>query len=226
MKPRLSTWTVAVSTAITLAACGGGGADTADPTTTTAGDAQTTTSVASDTTVAPEVSSDSTTTTIAPTAGEAGGMIAVTVDGVDYRFSVADDISAGNTGTFFPTRCEPNNFGAGLFWVVATAVDESGARAEPNINLTLVLPHDGQGAADTPPEFELFVASTADSPLQLDYVLATEDGLAGVGGPAYDGDLGSWTVDGSRITGEVTVFEGDHVREFFTATFDITCPAP
>jgi hypothetical protein len=212
-------WAVLAVTALVLGACGGG-SEAADPTSATDS------SNGSTTTAATGSSDDMTTTLTGPSGAGGAGEVVVIVGGVEYRLSVADDVAVGGTGTFFPTRCAPNSFGAGMFWVVATAVDESGARAEPNVNLSLSLPHDGQGTADMPPEFELFVASTAESPLQLDYVLATEDGLAGIGGPAFEGDLGSWTVDGNRVAGEVTVFEGDHLREFFTATFDVVCPAP
>lgn len=210
---------VAAAIALTSAACGGG----ADAVTTTdsRGEGATTSTAGS----SAAADAETTTTVAGPSGGGGPASVLATVEGVEYRFSVAEDIAVGTTGAFFPTACEPNLFGAGLFQVVATAVDEAGTRAEPNVNLTLVLPHDGVGTPDMPPEFDLFVGPSADSPLQLDYVLATEDGLAGVGGPAFEGDLGSWTVDGNRITGEVTTFEGDHLREFFTVTFDVTCPA-
>lgn len=157
-------------------------------------------------------------------ASSAAGGASIVVDGVEYSLSVADDIAVGGTGAFFPTRCEPDVFGSGLFSVVATAVDDTGARAEPAVTLSLVLPHDGAGSADAPPELGLSVEGEGAS--ALDYVLATDDGLAGVAGPPLEGELGTWSVDGNRITGEVTVFESDHERDFTTATFDITCPTP
>lgn len=214
MTGRHSTWVVAAASALMVAACGGGSA-TDDP--TTAGQEETATTAGG---------GEDTTATTAPPTGDGAAEVVATVDGVEYRLSVSDDVAVGDTGSFFPTRCEPNSFGAGIFWVVATAVDENGVRAEPNVNLVVNLPHEGHGSPDMQAEFELFVASSGDSPLQLSYVLANEEGLTGVGAPPYEGELGSWTVDGNRITGEVTVFEGDHLREFFTAGFDITCPAP
>lgn len=207
MTTRIRTLTLATVTAVVLAACGGNGEQgpgtTASPNTTTP--QATSTTAGADTT-----------TSAAETGGDAG--ITLTVDGTSYELSVAKDIPVGQTGVNVPTRCEPNFFGAGRFWVIAVAVDESGARLEPPVTLTLDLPHDPAAGGD-PAEFEV-----DDDSGPFEYLIATDDSVVFQAGE-YTGDVGSWTVEGNRIYGEITVYEYDHVREYVTATFDITCPA-
>lgn len=196
-----------------LAACGGG----AEPTGTTASpdpidDGTTTTS---------QSGGPGTTATTAP-APSGGGGVTVSVDGTEYQLSVADDIQVA--GVNFPTRCEPNFFGTGMFWVIAVAVDESGARAtDPEVGLSLGMfpTAEDAAAADEELEFTLDIDTPNDS---FEYTIATHSSVVFQTGE-FTGDLGSWTIDGNRIYGEITVYEYDHVREYFTATFDVTCPA-
>lgn len=201
MTTRIRTLTLATVTAVVLAACGGNGEE--GPGTTSA----------SPNTTTPQATSTSagadTTTSAAETGGDTG--ITLTVDGTSYEMSVSDDLD-------FPTRCEPNFFGAGRFWVIAIGVDEDGARKDPASGLILDLPHDPSAGGD-PAEFKV-----EDQAGPFEYLIATDDSVVFQAGE-YTGDVGSWTVEGNRIYGEITVYEYDHVREYVTATFDITCPA-
>lgn len=189
--------------ALMAAACGGGGESTDDPTDTTAPETQTTATA--------PAGADTTTSTEAAPSGDDEGSVTVTVDGTTYELSP----------TGFNTRCDPDFFGTGQFWVVAAAFDEDGEFADPQISLNLSLYPMGQ--ADDELEFELGYRPSDDSSQTLDYVLATQESVVFQAGE-FDGDLGSWTIEGNRIHGEVTVWESDHIREYFTATFDITCP--
>ena len=189
---------------VAVAACGGG--QTTDPTVTTSGGASATTTGATtgpgDTSTAPSSSGDE-------------GSVTVTIDGTTYELSVSDDVG-------FPTRCEPDFFGTGQFWVIAVALDEDGARStDPQVGLSLELFPMDRAADDL--GFDLSVRVPGDSSQSLEYLLATDDSVVFQAGE-FDGDLGSWTIDGNRIHGEVAVYEYDHIREYSTATFDITCP--
>ena len=198
-----------VLAALVVVACGGD----AEPTDTGPSDGVT---EESSTTTTATTMAEATDTTPASDPGERLEGV-VSIDGTEYRFSLGE-VTLGGIDSSFPTRCEPDFMGSGILTVVATAADDDGVRIEPNVNLAMTLPLD----SSSPDGAEFEVSDDASS---LAYVLANDEGLLGAGSPGFDGELGSWTVDGDRITGEVTVFESDHVREFFTATFDITCPA-
>jgi hypothetical protein len=211
--------TFAAATVLLVAACGGNsqGSDTTAVPGSTLPEASTTTGGAGPGTTIP---------TTTPPSSEGDGVVMVTVDGTEYRLSAAEGITVG--GAPFPSRCETNYFGTGMFWVVATAVDDNMARTvdpEVNLSLTLFPTVEAAEAADQDLEFELKVRSPSDSSQTRDYLIATDDSVVFQAGE-YEGDLGSWTIDGNRIHGEITVYEYDHIREYFTATFDITCPSP
>lgn len=207
--PRLTRTVMTVTiAAVVLAGCGGGDGQTSD----TVGSAVATSATGgTDVPAAPVTDGETTSTTTTTAAPQSGSGMAttVTIDGTTYELSTGDDIG-------YVTRCEANYFGGGIFWVIATAVDDSGARAVPNVNLELNLPH--QPNPDSDLEFKL-----TDDAGPFEYLIATDDAVVFQAGE-FDGDLGSWTVEGNRITGEITVYEYDHVREYFTATFDVTCP--
>jgi hypothetical protein len=186
--------------ALVVSACGEGNG-TADTTGTSVPGNPTTSG-------SPSGTSGPTTTPTTPSEGDDPGSV-VTIDGITYELSVET----------VATACQPNLFNTGLFQVVARAM--GGPYPGSVLDFQLFATTDAAAAAGE--ELNLtFKTKATDG--DLDYVLATEESLAMVSGPAFDGDLGSWTIDGRRIYGEVAVFESDHRREFTTATFDVTCP--
>lgn len=214
MRHRARTMAVVPILSLLVAACGGDGA--ASTTTTLAGNPTSTSGGPGDTTA----------TTQPPSSGGDEGSVTVTIDGTTYQLSTRDDIPTGAGSIMFPTTCEPNFFGRGQFWVIAVAIDADGNRAVPNVSLELSMFATIQDAedADETLEFNLQVDppdGSADE--EFDYIIATDEQVA-FQNVNFEGDLGTWTIEGNRIYGEIAVYEYDHVREFFTATFDITCP--
>lgn len=203
--------------ALVVAACGGDDG-TADPTATTAAGTPTTTSGGSGGTTA--------TTAPAPSGGDEG-RATVTIDGTTYELSMRDDIAIPGTGTNFPTQCVPNFFGSGQFVAGGVAVDENGDMdLDPQVGFGLRLFPTVEAAEASGRELTFglnYSVPDGSSGQDLDYVMANSESLV-LQGITFDGDVGSWTIEGNRIHGEIVVYEYDHIREYFTATFDVTCP--
>lgn len=151
----------------------------------------------------------------------------VTVDGVTYDLAVGE-IGIPGFEVTFPTVCNPNLMQTGWFSVIAAVVVANGELAEPQTVLILsVLPtEEAAMAVGSPIIHVLFtLAHEGDSgDRDLTYALNDELHLFNEPDTAVEGDLGSWTIDGNRIRGQVTVFEYDQKRDFFALPFDATCP--
>ncbi len=213
MSTRVRAGVAIAAVAVLVAACGGNGGNT-DP---TAPGATTTTSGGS---------GSSTVATTTPASGGDEGSATVTIDGTTYELSTRNDIPIGVGSVMVPTRCEPDFFGRGQFWVIAVAIDADGNQAVPQVSLELSLfpTIEDAEAADEALEFNLQVdPPDGSAEEEFDYLIANDEQLT-LQNVNFAGDLGSWSIEGNRIYGEVAVYEYDHVREFFTATFDITCP--
>lgn len=213
--------TVTTALSLALAACAG---QAADPPVGTPEGIPTTTVGAPATTGG---GGPGTTSTTATSGADDVGGVTVTVGGVTYDLSL--DARMPGRDIELTTVCEPDASGTGLFSVVAAVTEENGELAtNPQIGLSLHMfaSADAAAAFDQPfARFHLTVRHPDDAPGQdLTYTYA-DDEVLGFEGVTFDGDVGSWIIDGNRISGEVAVCES-HSEAFTTASFDITCPTP
>lgn len=133
------------------------------------------------------------------------GAIFVEIDGTRYEFSVRSDIPfPAAPNTMIPTRCEPDFFRQGLFWVIAVAVDSDGRVPDNGWQVSSDLMTSGG--------FDDYGFKMRGGPDDREYRI-------------NEADPGSWTISGNRLQGEVNVTYWDSgAQQETTARLDFTCP--
>lgn len=210
---RLRSLAAALAMALVIGACGSDGG-TVDPTD----------SSGAPTTLGSSGGTSATTST--PSGGGSEGSVKVIVAGVTYEL-VTGEVKIPGSAATFPTSCEPSFFGA-FAVLAAIATDEGELAADPQTGLTLIVfpSEEAAAAADSRVISFRLTVRHADGSTEEDLTYASyNDEALEIQDIVFEGDPGSWTIDGNRVYGEVAVYEYDHVREFFTASFDITCPS-